>query len=491
MTAATSHYDRILIRRDARVMATDVSVRLAVSPGERASAERTADACMTWLREVDARLSRFRPESDLCRLNAAAGRWHPASDVLYACVERAIAAARASGGLFDPTLLPQLEAWGYDRDFSLIAHRETATLPESDARHAALARHETDARTVGAPHVVPAPAQDGTPPPARGEPHVAPAFALHTATAGTSLPPAPDTPGPESAQADFAANGHPGAVSTAGSLVTPPRPSHVPAPSHPRWRDIALDPANHRIRLPRGTRLDLGGIAKGWAADLAIERLCAAFPNALVNIGGDLRLRGGPRPGAGWTVGLHDPRATAADDDHPAPDLVALTLSRGGLATSGAARRWWLRGGVPAHHLLDPRTGAPARVWTAAHPGATTGPDGAPLIATATALAPDAARAEVAAKVALLRGYPACLRAVEDAWAAHGPLGAPDNADYGVALVLILADGRIVTSANLPDWLATWGADAAPLYLTLAGAPTATTFPTSIAMPTTPQDGRQ
>ncbi len=87
---------------------------------------------MAWFDEVDARLSRFRPESELSQLNNAGGAWFAASPVLYGAVEAAIRAATASDGLFDPTLLPQLEALGYDRDFSLIAQRDIAT--DIDAR---------------------------------------------------------------------------------------------------------------------------------------------------------------------------------------------------------------------------------------------------------------------------------------------------------------------------------------------------------------------
>jgi FAD:protein FMN transferase len=365
---------RIQIERHARLMATDVSIQLAVAPEEREAAERAADAGMAWLDEVDQRLSRFRPESDLSRLNANAGRWHDASEILYTGVERALAAAQSSVGLFDPALLPQMEAWGYDRDFAAIAHREIGPLRS------------------------------------------------HTGASGV-------------------------------------------------WQAIELDPERRRIRLPAGVGLDLGGIAKGWAADMVLEQHCADFTHTLVNVGGDLRLRGGPQPGAAWSVGIRDPRGEVegahaavgeAGSGSARPDLAAITFSRGGLATSGAVRRWWLRDGVRTHHLLDPRTGAPARVWTGE--AEMTDEAGDPLIATATALAPTAARAEVAAKVALLRGYPAALRAVESAWAAHGPLGPTDDADSGVALLLVLATGELMISGNAREWLTTWGTDGAPLY---------------------------
>src|SRR5260370_29415198 len=92
-------------------------------------------------------------------------------------------------------------------------------------------------------------------------------------------------------------------------------------------------------RVAVGTGIDLGGVAKGWMAD----RLCEALgPNSLANLGGDLMAVGdGPR-GEGWPVGVGG---------------VTLSLRHQGAATSrGRQRRWG-----ELHHLIDPRTGLPAR----------------------------------------------------------------------------------------------------------------------------------
>jgi thiamine biosynthesis lipoprotein len=358
-----------LVQRRGRPMATDISVQIAVPPSHWAEAAAAADACMGWFDEVDARLSRFRPESELSRLNATAGDWFAASDVLYECAALALESAQASGGLFDPTLLRQLCALGYDRDFAAIAHREA---PRADALQA---------------------------------------------------------------PAERAA-----------------------------WRAIALDPQRRRIRLPAGVQLDFGGIAKGWAADVALVRYCAAFPGALINVGGDLRAHGGPQPGELWSVGIRDPRLELSGIDDPATHLATAQLSRGGVATSGAVRRWWLRDGQRQHHLLDPRTGQPIPLWTAG------GEEPDSLIATATAFAPTAAQAEVAAKVALLRGYPSALAAVESAWERYGALGPRGDGDAGVALVLVFGTGEIVFSRNLNEYLATWGTQGAMLPMMVGSA---------------------
>jgi thiamine biosynthesis lipoprotein len=95
-------------------------------------------------------------------------------------------------------------------------------------------------------------------------------------------------------------------------------------------------PGSAALRL--GATLDFGGVGKGWLADLLIER----FDNAVVNLGGDLRARGDGRDGAGWRIALID----GSD----------LRIRDGGVATSGVGERRWSGG----HHIIDPRTGAPA-----------------------------------------------------------------------------------------------------------------------------------
>jgi thiamine biosynthesis lipoprotein len=219
------------------------------------------------------------------------------------------------------------------------------------------------------------------------------------------------------------------------------------------WREIALDPIHRRIRLPEGMRLDLGGIVKGWAADVALERFFPNFENVLINAGGDMRARGGPQPHGAWPIGVGDPLAKIQGDSAP-QHVAVVTLGQGGSATSGATERWWYAGGVARHHLIDPRTGQPARVWL--NTGEPT-PEDADLIATATAFAPTTAHAEVAAKVALLRGYPAALKQVGRAWKSDRRRLRPAYSDVGVALLLVMGSGAVHTSAHLEIWLERYG----------------------------------
>lgn len=70
-----------------------------------------------WVEKVEAQLSRFRPESELIRLNARSGRWVEVSDILLQAVTKARHAAQLTGGLYNPLILPALLAAGYTRSF--------------------------------------------------------------------------------------------------------------------------------------------------------------------------------------------------------------------------------------------------------------------------------------------------------------------------------------------------------------------------------------
>lgn len=165
-----------------------------------------------------------------------------------------------------------------------------------------------------------------------------------------------------------------------------PRDRHgavPPAPVVSPFDLVERDPRTRSVRLPPGLRLDLGGTAKGWSADAAASMLAVVGP-ALVDLGGDVATGGAPRER--WPIAIADPRADAGDaNDEPLP-LVLLGV--GGIATSGRDFRRWMRSGVEQHHVIDPRTGVPARtdVWSA------------------TVIARSALDAEIAAKRVLIEG---------------------------------------------------------------------------------------
>ncbi len=110
------------------------------------------------------------------------------------------------------------------------------------------------------------------------------------------------------------------------------------------------------VRLPRARmRLGLGGLAKGWGVDRAVERLRAlGLKSFFVQAGGDLYAAGrrGDRP---WRVGIRDPRGGPDDT------LGLAEVEDAAFSTSGDYERWFEVEGVRYHHIVDPRTCEPAR----------------------------------------------------------------------------------------------------------------------------------
>ncbi|MFF4301132.1 FAD:protein FMN transferase [Streptomyces sp. NPDC001601] len=127
----------------------------------------------------------------------------------------------------------------------------------------------------------------------------------------------------------------------------------------PGWRAVEWDSAARRLRMPPGIALDLGATAKALAADRAAHRATeVAGCGVLVNLGGDLSVAGQAPPG-GWRVALADDHAAPGTGGRP-----TVSVTGGGLATSGTTVRTWRRGGRRLHHIVDPATGdVPASVW--------------------------------------------------------------------------------------------------------------------------------
>ena len=251
------------------------------------------------LHEMEERWSRFLADSEICRINAGAGRTVRVSGETARLVLRAVEAWRVTGGLFDPTVLAALESAGYDRTFEAVTDGPVAPTPL----------------------------------------------------------PVTTTPG------------------CTGIRVT-------------------VDELGGTVRIPEGVRLDLGGIGKGYAADqVAFELRHRGADGVCVNLGGDVRVSGRPPDGSAWSIGVADPWDVA---DLPR-DLAVLSLTEGAVATSSRARRRWRRGWQQMHHLIDPRTGSPART---------------DLVAV-TVVAAEAHWAEVFAKCALVAGAEAGTRLLD------------------------------------------------------------------------------
>ena len=117
------------------------------------------------------------------------------------------------------------------------------------------------------------------------------------------------------------------------------------------YRQLKLDPAKRTVSFGKpGMRIDLGGIAKGYAVDRGIELLKArGFAHAMVNAGGDTRVSG-DRFGKPWVVGIRHP-------DRKDEVVLRIPLVDAAFSTSGDYERFFDEGGVRYHHIIDPRTG--------------------------------------------------------------------------------------------------------------------------------------
>ncbi len=121
------------------------------------------------------------------------------------------------------------------------------------------------------------------------------------------------------------------------------------------YRHVVLDPQASTIRFTReGTRINLGGIGKGYACEVVAALLYkAGVRSGRVNAGGDTRLIG-DRQGQPWMVGIRDPDA----DDRW---VTRLALTNEAISTAGDYERFFDDQGVRYHHIINPKTGDSAR----------------------------------------------------------------------------------------------------------------------------------
>ena len=197
-------------------------------------------------------------------------------------------------------------------------------------------------------------------------------------------------------------------------LVTTALPDTVETTAAP-LTDISFNEKDRTIRLPRGIGLDFGGVAKGWAAHQAMQRLQAEGP-ALIDAAGDIAISGPRLNGDPWQIGVADPF-------HKGKEIETLFLNKCGVATSGKDRRRWRRDGVFQHHIINPLTNHPAETD----------------VLTVTVIAPDVMLAEAAAKAAFIQGSQHGLKWIE----AHPQFAA----------LFILEDGQMIYSQRMEEYL--------------------------------------
>ena len=120
-------------------------------------------------------------------------------------------------------------------------------------------------------------------------------------------------------------------------------------------QDVAFDTTTGVIHFTRrGMHIDLGGIAKGYAVDMAARALRArGVTDALVDASGNMMALGHPPASPHWRIGLRDPRDRM-------PYFARIWLDGDAISTSANYEQFIAKDGKTYGHILDPRTGRPA-----------------------------------------------------------------------------------------------------------------------------------
>ena len=240
-------------------MGTHISLAAYTSPSADEAAVRKAfDACVSEIRRIESLMTTWRPDAELSRVNAAAGKAPVSvSPETFDIVKESVHASEISEGAFDITFESLHGLWKFDQD--LDPH------PPTDAQIRA------------------------------------------------KLP-----------------------------LVG--------------YRHIHLDETAHTIYLDQaGTKISLGGIAKGYAVDRAAKVLRdSGLTSFYVQAGGDLYAAGTKPDGSAWSAGIRDPRGPEGRY------FAVIALRDHAFSTAGDYERSYVIDGKRYHHIIDPKTGRPA-----------------------------------------------------------------------------------------------------------------------------------
>jgi thiamine biosynthesis lipoprotein len=201
------------------------------------------------------------------------------------------------------------------------------------------------------------------------------------------------------------------AIRSGGVVALADRPT-----ARASWKAIELDAEHNTIAMPAGTRIDLGGIGKGYTVDRAIA-LLGPGANAMINASGDLYAAGDGPDGDGWYVGVQDPFALDQD-------LAVLNVNDCGVATSGSIKRRWIAGDTWYHHLIDSRERRSSESD----------------LLTVTVVARTATQADVLAKTAFLLG------------SLEGPLVV--ERFEGAECIAVTATGDVLTTSGIAEYYA-------------------------------------
>lgn len=177
---------------------------------------------------------------------------------------------------------------------------------------------------------------------------------------------------------------------------------------------LEVDIANCALRIPAGTSIGFGAVAKGYTAEAALDAMAdASCTTAILSLGGNVQTLGERKPdGSRWSVAIMDPNDNGAY-------VATLSVGECAVVTSGDYQRYFEQDGVRYSHILDPETGYPA----------------ANGLRSVTVVCDNGARADALSTAMFVLGEQGAL----DNWRENG----------GFELVLVTADGRIVATDGL------------------------------------------
>jgi thiamine biosynthesis lipoprotein len=316
LAGAAEAGERKVVRTDS---AMGTVVQITFWTDDEPGAAKAADAVFAEFDRLDALMTTWTEDSDVSKINAAAGKKAVAvSDETFTVIQRALEVSKASKGVFDITVGAFQGLWKFDED-------NDGTIPDPK---------EVDKRR---------------------------------------------------------------------KLVG--------------WKNIVVDKKKKTVKLKKkGMKITLGGIAKGYAVDRAAKLLWdAGFVDFILQAGGDMFVSG-KKGAAQWVVGIRDPRGGRADTFAVAP------IENHSFSTSGDYERFTLKDGVRYHHILDPRTGRPAKASR-----------------SVTVMAKDAFTADAWSKVLFILGAEDAMPLVEKL----------DDFEA----VFVTADNQVVVSSGLDQTL--------------------------------------
>lgn len=171
---------------------------------------------------------------------------------------------------------------------------------------------------------------------------------------------------------------------------------------------------NYSVRMPAGTQISFGAVAKGCASKYAIDAMRkAGVESGVVSLGGNVQTLGVKPDGSNWTIAVDDPHDTGSF-------IGTLSVGETAVVTSGNYQRYFVGSdGVKYHHLIDPATGKPSESG----------------LVSVTVICPDGTLADCLSTAMFILGEDAALKY----WRDNG----------GFDMIMITDDNRVVCTSGL------------------------------------------